>query len=40
MLRKLATILEMIKVVVLEFQSAVAALDASEHIENTGFRTV
>jgi hypothetical protein len=40
MLRRIATILEMIKVVVLEIQSAFAALNGIGSIENTGFRTV
>jgi hypothetical protein len=40
MLGRVGTVLEMIKVVVLEFQSAFAVLDASERIGNTGFRTL
>ena len=37
---KVSATLEMIKVVVVEFQGAFAVLDAIERIENTGFRTV
>jgi hypothetical protein len=40
MFGRIGTVLEMIKVVVVEFQSAFAVLDAIGRIENTGFRTV
>jgi hypothetical protein len=40
MLGRVVTVLEMIKVVAVAFQSAFVAFDASERIENTGFRTV
>jgi len=40
MLSRVGTVLEMIKVVVVEFQSALHALPDFRSIENTGFRTV
>jgi len=40
MLRRIRVILEMIQVIVVDFQRALAVLDASERIENTGFRTL
>jgi len=40
MLGRVGTVLEMIKVVVVEFQSAFAVLNAIGRIENTGFRTL
>jgi hypothetical protein len=40
MFRYIAVVFEMIKVVVVEFLSAFAVLDAFERIENTGFGTL
>jgi len=40
MFGRVGTVLEMIKVVVVEFQGALCALRDIERIENTGFRTV
>jgi len=40
MFGRIRTVLEMIKVVVREFQSALGALAAIVHIEITGFRTL
>jgi len=40
MLGRVGTVLGMIKVVVVEFQSALRALGDLGRIENTGFRTV
>jgi len=40
MFGRVGTVLEMIKVVVLDFQSTLRALSDPERIENTGFRTL
>jgi len=40
MLGRVGTVLEMIKVIVRKFQSALGALSHPGRIENTGFRTV
>jgi hypothetical protein len=40
MLGRVGTVLEMIKVVVVAFQSAFAVLDAIGRIENMAFRTL
>jgi len=40
MLGRVGTVLEMIKVVVVEFQSALRASDDLGRIENTGFSTL
>jgi hypothetical protein len=40
MLGRVRTVLEMIKVVVVEFQSALPAWDDLGRIEKTGFRTL
>jgi len=40
MFRRIAVVFEMIKVIVVEFQSAFAGLDATGRIENTGSRTL
>jgi len=40
MLGRVGIVLEMIKVIVVEFQSAFAGLDATGRIENTGSRTL